>query len=209
MTFTILGDSVNELDENYYVILSNPVNATIQDPVGEVTILNDDAVERLGMELTHGGLVVADLAGHGPDREPGLLSRPAGAVHVVGSHGRRGVGRHRARAGAGAPGGGQHHGGADRCRLGTGSAQALRWQRRAAIADTRPFIRVRSTGCTTACGPDDIYRLRAYETTATIPRFNNSASQATIVVIQNTTDAPARRTWTSGAPAVPCWRRPR
>ena len=30
-----------------------------------------------------------------------------------------------------------------------------------------------SSGCQTDCGPDDVYRLRAFETTQSIPRFNN------------------------------------
>jgi hypothetical protein len=34
-------------------------------------------------------------------------------------------------------------------------------------------------------GPDDVYRLRACETTARIPRFNNTASQVTILLLQN------------------------
>jgi len=46
-------------------------------------------------------------------------------------------------------------------------------------------VRVRSLSCTTGCGADDTYRIRAYETTYAIPRFNNSATQGTVVVLQN------------------------
>jgi hypothetical protein len=201
VAFTILGDSVNELDELFYVILSNPVNATIQDPFGEVTIINDDAVERLGMELTHGGLVVADLGATGPSANQDYYRVPQGPYtswEVTAD----------AVSGDIAPGLVLERLAEDNVTVvqtgaapGMGSAQALRWQRRAPLADTRPFIRVRSTGCTTSCGPDDIYRLRAYETTATIPRFNNSATQTTIVVIQNTTDGPVEANldfWSTG-----------
>ena len=185
---TIQGDAANELDEYYNVILSNPSNATLQDPVGDGWILNDDAVERLGMELTHGGLVVADLAATGPVANQDYYRVPQGPYtswEITAD----------AVSGDVAPGLVLERLAEDNLTVlqtgtavGTGSARALRWQRRIGSADTRPFIRVRSTGCTTACGADDIYRLRAYETTATIPRFNNSATQATIVVIQNTTE---------------------
>jgi len=47
-------------------------------------------------------------------------------------------------------------------------------------------LRVRSGGCT-SCGADDVYRLRAYETTLRLPRFNNLA-QTTVLLLQNTTD---------------------
>jgi hypothetical protein len=49
------------------------------------------------------------------------------------------------------------------------------------------LVRVQSASCTTTCGQDDEYRLRAYETTYTLPRFNNSASQITVVLLQNPT----------------------
>jgi hypothetical protein len=190
LNVTIQGDAANELDEIYHLILSNPVNGALQDPIGEGLILNDDAVERLGMELTHGGLIVADLAATGPIPNQDYYRVPQGPYtswEIIAD----------AVSGDIAPGLLLERLAEDNITvlqtghaIGTGSARALRWQRRAPSADTRLFIRVRSTGCTTACGTDDIYRLRAYETTATIPRFNNSATQATIVVLQNTTDQP-------------------
>jgi Calx-beta domain len=187
---TIQGDALNELDETYFLVLSNPVNAAIQDGIGEGTILNDDGPDLTGVELTHGALVKADLAAAGPLANPDFYRVPQGPYtswEVVADE----------VSGDIAPGLVLERLAENKVTVlqtgtavGMGSARALRWQRRAATADTRPFIRVRSTGCTTACGPDDIYRLRSYETTATIPRFNNSATQATIVVLQNTTDVP-------------------
>jgi hypothetical protein len=138
------------------------------------------------MELTHGAQVTADLRATGPSANQDYYRVPQGpytswevTADAVSGDIAPGLVLERlaednltvAQTGAA---------------VGMGSAQALRWQRRLGSADTRPFIRVRSTGCTTNCGPDDIYRLRAYDTTATIPRFNNSATQATIVVLQNT-----------------------
>jgi hypothetical protein len=48
-------------------------------------------------------------------------------------------------------------------------------------------VRVRSTGCSTSCGPGDAYRIRAWETTASIPRFNTIGTQTTVLVLENTT----------------------
>jgi hypothetical protein len=49
------------------------------------------------------------------------------------------------------------------------------------------YVRVAAASCGVTCGPDDIYRLRAYETTGTIPRFNNGGSQASVLILQNAT----------------------
>lgn len=49
---------------------------------------------------------------------------------------------------------------------------------------------MRSGGCRTDCGSDDVYGIRSYETTYTIPRFNNVGSQVTVILLQNPTDYP-------------------
>ena len=69
-----------------------------------------------------------------------------------------------------------------------GFSRSLRVVNDGAAAQASQLIRVRSGACGTGCGPDDVYRIRMRETTGRIPRFNNSASQATIVVLQNTSD---------------------
>lgn len=76
--------------------------------------------------------------------------------------------------------------------VGTGSARSLRWENMTAAAITTEQIRVAAPACGTGCGVDDVYRLRAYETTGSIPRFNNSGSQATVVIIQSTWSNPAQ-----------------
>jgi hypothetical protein len=63
-------------------------------------------------------------------------------------------------------------------------SQSLRWMNGAAEVDDQ-YVRVVSGGCTTDCGPDDVYRLRSFETTQSIPRFNNVGSQITILLLQN------------------------
>ena len=47
-------------------------------------------------------------------------------------------------------------------------------------------VRVDGT-CAGGCGSDDVYRVRAFETTYAIPRFNNSGTQVTVLILQNPT----------------------
>jgi uncharacterized repeat protein (TIGR01451 family) len=69
-----------------------------------------------------------------------------------------------------------------------GFSRSLRVRNDGPAAQTSELIRVRSVACGTGCGPDDVYRIRMRETTGRIARFNNSASQATVVVLQNPSD---------------------
>jgi CSLREA domain-containing protein len=68
---------------------------------------------------------------------------------------------------------------------GVGFARSLRWANTTASAIDDQTVRVQSAGCTTNCGVDDTYRIRAYETTATVPRFNNAGTQVTVLLLQN------------------------
>ena len=72
--------------------------------------------------------------------------------------------------------------------VGVGAVRSLRFENATAAAVDDQFLVVRSGGCT-KCKADDVYRLRAYETTYAVPRFNNSGSQITVLVIQNPTSA--------------------
>jgi uncharacterized repeat protein (TIGR01451 family) len=74
--------------------------------------------------------------------------------------------------------------------LGTGRSRSLRWENAGPAPVDDETVRVRSESCTTDCGPDDVYRLRAYETTCVVPRFNNSATQLTVLLLKNASDAP-------------------
>jgi serine protease len=49
--FAILGDTQLEADESLRVLLSDPVNATLGDAVGSVTILNDDQPAKPGLAI--------------------------------------------------------------------------------------------------------------------------------------------------------------
>jgi len=49
------------------------------------------------------------------------------------------------------------------------------------------FLRVRSGGCITTCGPAAQYHIRFYDTTIAVPRFNNAGGQVTVLIVQNST----------------------
>jgi hypothetical protein len=49
------------------------------------------------------------------------------------------------------------------------------------------FVRVQGPGCGAACDGNDRYRARFFDTTYTIPRFNNSGTQTTTLLLQNAT----------------------
>jgi uncharacterized protein DUF11 len=74
--------------------------------------------------------------------------------------------------------------------IGAGFSRSLRWMNTTAVEAEGETIRVRSTECTTDCGPDDIYRIRVYETTYSVSRFNNTGSQVTVLILQNPTSDP-------------------
>jgi uncharacterized repeat protein (TIGR01451 family) len=69
--------------------------------------------------------------------------------------------------------------------VGVGHSRTLRFANTTSATIDGHLVRVRSGSCGTGCGPDDVYRIRAWETTAAITRFNNSATQVTVLVLQN------------------------
>jgi hypothetical protein len=52
------------------------------------------------------------------------------------------------------------------------------------VGDT-VFVRVGGAACGTTCNSQDRYRIRFYETTYSIPRFNNTGTQATVLLVVN------------------------
>jgi hypothetical protein len=52
------------------------------------------------------------------------------------------------------------------------------------------FIRISNPACGLSCTANDHYRIRAYDTTITLSRFNNSGTQVTIFILQNPTSKP-------------------
>jgi hypothetical protein len=72
--------------------------------------------------------------------------------------------------------------------VGVGYSRSLRWINTTAAPVDDQRVQVLSGSCTTQCGADDVYRLRAYETTYAVPRFNNSGTQVTVLLLQNPTN---------------------
>jgi len=72
--------------------------------------------------------------------------------------------------------------------VGIGYSRSLRFRNTGASAVNGQYIRVQSGSCTTACTSNDVYRLRFYDTTYSIPRFNNAGTQITVLILQNPTD---------------------
>jgi hypothetical protein len=72
---------------------------------------------------------------------------------------------------------------------GIGFSRSLRFRNATAAAVDTERVRIMTSVCGTSCSADDVYRIRAYDTTYAIARFNNSGTQTTNVVLQNTTAA--------------------
>ena len=67
--------------------------------------------------------------------------------------------------------------------------QSLRWENPTGGPVDAERVRVSST-CPGACSANDVYRVRLSETTLAMPRYNNSGSQVSVVILQNPTDYP-------------------
>jgi hypothetical protein len=72
--------------------------------------------------------------------------------------------------------------------VGVGFTRSIRWMNTTNAEVNTEAIRVTSGQCTTNCGPDDVYFIRGYETTYSVPRFNNFGTQVTVLLLQNPTN---------------------
>jgi parallel beta-helix repeat protein len=178
----VAGDTTVEPDETFSLNLTNAVGATLADATGLGTISDDDAPPLAGLELGHGTVATRAL-GAAPDRfRLAQAGRSSYEVMVDAASGdlspivleRLAADQATVLQAAVA--------------VGTGASRTLRWQSTSAGAIANQPIRVSSGGCTTACGADDTYRIRAWETTYAIPRFNNSGTQVTVLIVQNPTN---------------------
>ena len=68
---------------------------------------------------------------------------------------------------------------------GAGASRSLRVENGSAVAIAEAYLRVASAGCDVDCGPQDVFRIRAWETTLSGARFNDTASQTTVVILQD------------------------
>jgi hypothetical protein len=72
--------------------------------------------------------------------------------------------------------------------VGVGYSRSLRFRNTGATAINNQYVEVVSGSCTTTCTSNDVYRIRFYETTYSVPRFNNAGTQITVLLLQNPTD---------------------
>ncbi len=188
LTVSVVGDVAVEPDETFFVNLSAlSGGGTITDAQGDGLILNDDGLGEIS-ELTHGYLgrrTLASTAGQEKRDVYRLVQKPQSSYEVVVdevSGDLSPLNLERVAAGGTAvlqpslP-------------AGVGFARSLRWENTRATEEPTETVRVRSGGCLTDCGAEDVYRIRAYETTLSVPRFNNVGSQVTVLILQNPTDA--------------------
>lgn len=88
-----------------------------------------------------------------------------------------------------------------------GAARTLRFRNQTATEITNQYVRVMTgtDGCTTFCTTNAEYRIKFFETTTLIPRYNNSATQITILVVQSAardTVAGTARFWNAAGTLV-------
>jgi len=185
VTVTVNGDDVAEPAETFFVNLTNPSGATIFDDQGVGTIAGGDGAG----ELVHGFEEIYNLAAlPGPSAAVSLFridQKPRSSYEIVVDSTSGDIGD------AGSPLA------VDRLdsdgatvvqsaqAVGIGFSRSLRWENSSVNEIGDEFVRVQSTECTTDCGTDDQYRIQAYETTYSIPRFNNAGTQITVVVLEN------------------------
>jgi hypothetical protein len=90
--------------------------------------------------------------------------------------------------------------------IGTGNARSLRFANDLGGFIPDQFIRVANQLCGTACDTQDQYRIRAWETTIAVPRYNNFGGQVTVLIIQNPAEVVVNgnaRLWTAAGGLVP------
>jgi hypothetical protein len=66
-------------------------------------------------------------------------------------------------------------------------SRSLRWANDTSTAINNEWIRVTAPFCQLTCNADDVYEFRFYETTISVPRYNNSGGQVTVLIVQNPT----------------------
>jgi hypothetical protein len=180
----VVGDTAVEPDETFVLNLSGASGATVADAQATGAIADDDAPPLAGLELAHGTALVRSLQGTSGQETFRLAQAPRASYEVQVD----------AASGDVSPVSFERLA-ADQSTLlqaasavGTGTGRRLAWQNTGATVVSNQPLRVRSTGCTTACGADDTFRVRAWDTTYTVPRFNNSGTQGTVLIVQNVTE---------------------
>ncbi len=176
--------------------LSNTAQVTppgsVTDPVsGNNSATDTDNLTLDLVELTHGAQLTRDLAGVGAlpaDHFYWLSQKPYSSYEVVvdGTSGDIGPTLVLQRlAGDGSTVLQQSAGASP-----IGLSRVLRFVNDRPVSQDGELLRVRSGGCGSSCGVDDVYRIRLRETTGRVARFNNSSTQITVAVLQNVSGGP-------------------
>jgi hypothetical protein len=177
---TVNGDTLDETNERFLLHLSAASGATIGQPDGWATIVDDDGGSRPLQEIAHGSSGRHHFA-TGPDHLYVLRQEAYSSYEAVldGAFGTSGPQLDRVASDGVTPVQGS-------IGAGTGRARQLRWLQDSGAPQNGQYVRVRA-GCTTACSAGDGYRMRFYDTTYRIPRFNNGGTQSTVLLLQNPT----------------------
>jgi ELWxxDGT repeat protein len=185
------GDVLDEPNENFLLAVDGQNDAAVSGAPATGVVLDDDGFASAApTELSHGATVTGDLApppGRASDRDYFVLRQEEGSSYEVVVDGVSGDAAPLTVVRVSTSGTTVVQQGQP---IGTGGAIALRWQNGVSGPVTGEHIRVESAACGTACGADDRYRIRFYETTLRAPRVNNTGGQVSSVALQNSADAP-------------------
>jgi hypothetical protein len=89
---------------------------------------------------------------------------------------------------------------------GSGFPRSLRFANDTATIISTERVRVANAFCGTNCDTEDQYRIRAWDTTIAVPRYNNAGSQLTVLIVQNPGEGTVSgnaRLWTTAGGSTP------
>lgn len=182
---SVLGDTQLEQDEGFVVQFTGQQTTALLGATTVAVILDDDPNAAAVAELAHGSRIEADLGGPTPGVDVYRIARGFAESYEVVIDAVAGHASPIVLERLGADGSTVLQ---ESVATGTGGSRSLRFEALSPVANE--LVRVRSMGCTTECGANDRYRIRAYETTLRGARFNNRSSQMTVVLLQNTGEVP-------------------
>jgi hypothetical protein len=180
---TILDDGLDETDETFTVTLTGATGGTVgAGSAATGLILDDDGGALFIPEITH-GLVLHKSFVLSSEELYRLTQRPFSSYEVVAD----------ALSGDVTPLALDRLGPdysllSSSVPAGSGISRSLRLRNTSAASVSTELVRVRSGSCVNTCTDQDGYRLRLFDTTYRVPRFNNSASQITVLILKNEGD---------------------
>jgi hypothetical protein len=186
ISVSVVGDTTFEADETFTVSLSNAVGATITNGgIGTGTIINDDALIATSKdELIHDSRETRDLAA---TAQSWRIDQKAHSSYEIITDALTGD------LGIGGPDLLLVDGTGTTVGIGTsvsgGDSKSLRFENATQndIIDNTIQVKTEASGCNPSCDTNDTFRIRAYDTTYRMSRFNNNATQITITIIANPT----------------------